>query len=84
MSNNTCKFLGTDFDPRAHNYSRPIPYCGCATVQGRSYCAEHLHTVYQKGTSVHRRKDRRRAEAVWDLENEFNLAVSELEAEGEI
>ena len=65
-----CTYLGTG--------SRP---CGCATVQGKSYCEEHMWIVYQKGTAVHRRKDMARAQAVWDLEAEFAQAAEEVLAE---
>ena len=57
--------------------------CGKPTVKGRSYCEEHLHIVYQKGTArARRKKDERVAAAVWDIESEFNAAVEELIAEG--
>lgn len=57
---------------------------GCThdAVAGRSYCAEHLQRVYQAGSAVRRKKDARRAAAVWDLESEFNQAVQELVEEG--
>lgn len=56
--------------------------CSHDQVPGRSYCTEHLWRVYQKGTAVTRRKDKRTAQAVWDIESEFNAAVEELEQEG--
>jgi len=57
--------------------------CGCVTVLGRSYCAEHIHIVYQQGTArARRKKDLRIANSTWDLESEFNAAVEELIAEG--
>ena len=68
----TCTYLG--------NSTRP---CGCATVEGRSYCAEHVAVVYKAGTARARRvKDTKVAAAVWDLESEFNAAVEELILEG--
>lgn len=58
--------------------------CNKEPVKGRSYCEEHLWRVYQKGTAAGtRKKDAGRAAAVWDLENEFNLALAELEEEGD-
>ena len=69
---NTCTYLGASTTP-----------CGCATLEGRSYCAEHVALVYKQGTARARRvKDTRVAAAVWDLESEFNAAVEELEQEG--
>jgi hypothetical protein len=39
--------------------------------------------IYQHGTARARRiKDKKTAQAVWDLESEFNQAVEELVAEG--
>jgi hypothetical protein len=41
--------------------------------------------MYQKGTALRKRKkDIRRAEAFWDLESEFNAAVEEIVASGEL
>jgi hypothetical protein len=56
--------------------------CTGIAVAGRSYCEQHLWRVYKQGTAVQRRKDKRRAAAVWDLESEFNQAVQELVEEG--
>jgi hypothetical protein len=56
--------------------------CTQAVVEGRSYCADHLWLVYKEGTAQVRKKDKRTAAAVWDLESEFNAAVEELAAEG--
>ena len=76
MTNTTthtaCTYMGNALAP-----------CGCATVLGKSYCAEHVFLVYKQGTARARRvKDARVAAAVWDLEAEFNAAVEELIAEG--
>jgi|LakMenEpi03Aug12_release.lakeMendotaPanAssembly.Ray.scaffolds.fasta_scaffold10146_37 hypothetical protein len=60
----------------------PYHYCGKDTVKDRSYCEEHVWSVYQKGTAVKRKKDTRRAELVWDFQSAFNEAVQELEEEG--
>jgi hypothetical protein len=41
--------------------------------------------VYQKGSNLRKRhKDIRTANSVWDIESEFNAALEELAAEGEI
>ncbi len=57
--------------------------CGHPTLPGKSYCAEHYAVVYQQGTArAKRKKDIKRAAAVWDLESEFNAAVQELVEEG--
>jgi hypothetical protein len=56
--------------------------CGESALPGRSYCAHHLAMVYQAGTAVRRRRDRRRAERVRELESLVNDAVAELVNEG--
>ena len=59
-------------------------YCGSKDlVPGTVYCKEHWPTMFQKGTALRKRKkDIRRANAIWDWESDFNAAVQELEAEG--
>jgi hypothetical protein len=66
-----CTWIGEHNEGCTHN-----------AIEGSSYCAEHHSRVYQAGTAVRRKKDARRAAAVWDLENAFNEAVQELEDEG--
>ncbi len=47
-----CTYLGPDFDPRTWPYNeKPTPYCGCRTLEGKSYCADHYYVVYKKGTA---------------------------------
>ena len=71
-----CQYIGPNQDPLRH---WPIKFCGCKTIDNKSYCQEHLKVMYQKGTALRKRKkDIRRAEALWDLESEFNAAVEEL------
>jgi hypothetical protein len=38
--------------------------------------------VYKKGTAVVRKKDTRRAQAIWDLEAELSEIIEELIEEG--
>ena len=62
-------------------------YTGCNsphTVENKSYCADHVWLVYQKGTATPRRKDARRAEAVWDIEAMMQEAIEQLIEEGEL
>ena len=56
--------------------------CGKPSVQGKSYCAEHVHIVYQKGSAVHRRKDTRQAHSLADIINDMNEVYEELLLEG--
>lgn len=59
--------------------------CKHTTVEGRSYCEEHLWRVYQKGTHLSKRKkDIRISNDVRTWESIFNEAVEELIEEGEI
>ena len=68
-----CQYLG-----------KSTHYCGSKDlVDGTVYCKEHWPGMFQKGTALRRRKkDKRTAEAVWDLQSLFNEAVRELEEEG--
>lgn len=83
-----CSYLAPDFDPRTWNYVKnPLtPYCGCRPVRpGTSYCETHAEQMGQRKTRVRtRHADIRRANAHWDLASEFNEAVAELVAEGEL
>jgi hypothetical protein len=48
----TCTYLSPEFDPRTWPYNeKPTPYCGCQTLEGKSYCADHYYVVYKKGTA---------------------------------
>ena len=74
----TCTYIGTALD----DYARLQPTCCAPVVAERSYCEQHLWLVYKQGTAVHRKKDKRTAEAVWNIQDAFNEAITELEAEG--
>jgi len=57
--------------------------CGCATVLGKSYCAEHVFIVYKQGTArATRKKELRTVDKVRLVESLFNEAIEQLEAEG--
>lgn len=56
--------------------------CGHPTLPGKSYCQEHYAVVYKVGSGTRRKKDERIADAVWSVQDSFNEAVAELEAEG--
>ena len=73
-----CQWLGTEQQGPSYK-----PVCCNASLAGRSYCADHLYKVYAEGTNLRRRhKDIRTANSVWDIEQAFQEAVEELEAEG--
>ena len=56
--------------------------CTHTVVPERSYCEDHLWLIYKQGTAQVRKKDKRTAEAVWNIQDAFNEAITELEAEG--
>lgn len=47
-----CTYLGPEFDALKWDYAlKPTPYCGCQTLEGKNYCADHYYVVYKKGSS---------------------------------
>lgn len=59
-----CTYLGKDFDPRTWDYAnKPTPYCGCQTLEGKNYCADHYYVVYKKGTAYAGKKAEKAIEA---------------------
>jgi len=57
--------------------------CKNFTVPGKSYCEEHIHIVYQKGSATrNRHKDIRQAEKVRLVESLMNEAIAQLEEGG--
>jgi hypothetical protein len=67
---------------------RGCQYTGCnspLTVEGKSYCEDHVWLVYQKGSALSRRpKDQLRASNIQLWESLFNEAVEQLIEEGEL
>ena len=47
--NKECQYLGPDQDPLR---DWPVKYCCRPSFPGKSYCEEHIWTVYKKGTST--------------------------------
>lgn len=72
----TCTYIG----PNPH---RHLPTCTKPAVEARSYCAEHMAIVYQKGTARRKRhKEIRQVEDIRQWESLINEAVEQLESEG--
>ena len=69
-----CQYIGgTGFQPT----------CTHNSLEGRSYCAEHLAMVYKAGTArATRKKELRTVDKVRLVESLFNDAIEQLEAEG--
>ena len=71
MTDKTCAWIGSG------------ERCTHMAMEGRSYCLHHYPQVYQAGTArARRKKDERVAATVWNVQDTFNEAVAELEAEG--
>jgi len=68
----TCTYLGNS-----------TTACGCTTVMGKSYCAEHIYIVYKQGTArAKRKKELTTVDKVRMVEELMHEAIAELEAEG--
>lgn len=75
-SSRGCQWVGPEQDP-LRNY--PMSYCGCQTLEGKSYCGDHYWRVYQKGSAV----AGRRREKMIEQEIEELKAAQELDLESE-
>jgi hypothetical protein len=70
-----CQFIGDNTE--SHH-----PTCCQASIEGKSYCKDHVWKVYQEGTSVKpRKRSERRKNSIADLIDDFIAAADELEAE---
>ena len=78
------KLPTTDYSPTCTYTGTGTHACGKPSLAGKSYCAEHVHLVYQKGSAVHRKKDTRQAHSLADIINDINEVYEELLLEGEI
>lgn len=77
-----CQYLGPEFDPQTWPYgAKPVPYCGCDTLLGKSYCAEHYHVVYKKGSASLKRVAREIDREIKDLELQTLIAEQEADLE---
>jgi len=45
----TCTWIGPEIDPVR---DWPVVFCGRPSVADKSYCEEHVHRVYIKGSNV--------------------------------
>jgi hypothetical protein len=66
-----CQYIGPDQDPLK---DWPIKYCGCKTLEGKAYCADHYYVVYAKGTSVNgKRKEKEVEKEIEELKRQQEL-----------
>ena len=76
MLYNGCQYIGHEQDPRRG----PITFCGCKTLEGKAYCADHYYVVYAKGTSVNgKRKERAVEKEIEELKHQQELEEFENE-----
>lgn len=54
-----CQYIGKDQDPR----KGPVTYCGSKTLEGKSYCGEHYHVIYQRGSATSGRRKEKEIDA---------------------
>jgi hypothetical protein len=74
----TCTWIGDS--PETHTSSCTLP-----SIEGKSYCCNHVWRVYQEGSAVKPRKRRERTQSsLQDLIDDFIAAADELAAEDAI
>ena len=79
-----CTYLGPEYDSLTWDYTKaPTPYCGCQTLEGKSYCADHYYVVYKKGSSNLKNNTRAIEKEIADIELKRLIAQQEAD-EGEL
>ncbi len=70
LTHDTCQYIGTG------------ARCTARTLEGKSYCEEHYAVVYKVGSGRKRKKDTLQAQRVRYVQQLFQEACEQLEAEG--
>jgi hypothetical protein len=79
-----CTYLGPEFDARKWDYmNKTTPYCGCQTLEGKSYCSDHYYVVYKKGSSNLKNNTKAIEAEIADIELARLIAEQEAD-EGEL
>jgi hypothetical protein len=79
-----CTYLGPEFDAHTWDWvSKATPYCGCQTLEGKSYCADHYYVVYKKGSSNLKNNTKAIEAEIRDIELKRLIAQQEAD-EGEL
>jgi hypothetical protein len=79
-----CTYLGPEFDALTWDYfNKPTPYCGCQTLEGKSYCSDHYYVVYKKGSSNLKNNSKAIEKEIADIELARLIAQQEAD-EGEL
>ena len=80
----SCTYLGPEFDVHTWDYfNKPTPYCGCQTLEGKSYCSDHYYVVYKKGSSNLKNNTKAIEAEIRDIELKRLIAQQEAD-EGEL
>ena len=79
-----CTYLGPEYDSLTWDYhNNPTPYCGCQTLEGKSYCSDHYYVVYKKGSSNLKNNSKAIEKEISDIELKRLIAQQEAD-EGEL
>jgi hypothetical protein len=79
-----CTYLGPEYDSLTWDYhNNPTPYCGCQTLEGKSYCSDHYYVVYKKGSSNLKNNSKAIEKEIADIELKRLIAQQEAD-EGEL
>jgi hypothetical protein len=79
-----CTYLGPEYDSRTWDYRlKPTPHCGCQTLEGKAYCADHYYVVYKKGSSNLKNNTKAIEKEIADIELKRLIAQQEAD-EGEL
>jgi hypothetical protein len=79
-----CTYLGPEFDSYTWDWvNKATPYCGCQTLEGKSYCSDHYYVVYKKGSSNLKNNTKAIEKEIADIELARLIAQQEAD-EGEL
>jgi hypothetical protein len=73
----TCQWIG------AEQKEWPYTFCGQKSIEGKSYCAEHYHKMYKKGSSATGAKKMEKLIEKELAELELHQLIAEQEADQE-
>ena len=73
----TCEWIGPE------QKESPFTFCGQKSIAGKSYCAEHYHKMYKKGSSATGAKKMEKLIEKELAELELHQLIAEQEADRE-
>ena len=74
----SCEYIAKDQDPLTH---WPVTMCGCATLQGKNYCADHYYVMYKKGSANVKKVEKDIEKELKDIELAALIAAQEEDME---